>query len=348
MISHAAQRLCSIFGWRDACFEPRAVILLYHRIIELPSDPYLLSVSPSHFAEHLTVLRSEARLLSLRQLIDGLRERKIPRRAVVITFDDGYFDNFVYAKPILEREGAAATVFVTPGSLQEGREFWWDTLDKVLLKTRSLPSTLRLVIGGVAHQWDLGAAPAYGGQDPACFRFWNYGCKDDPTPRHTIFRSIHFLLRAVDEQERRKVMEDLTAWAAADTAVDPNYRMLSAAETVRLGEGQLIEVGAHTMTHPVLSRLSLAEQQGEIQQSKSRLEALIGRPVNSFAYPHGLSSDFTQETAALVRDAGFDCGCAAMPGIVRRDTSAYELPRLTVRDEDGDQFAERLSAYFRD
>jgi peptidoglycan/xylan/chitin deacetylase (PgdA/CDA1 family) len=123
--------------------------------------------------------------------------------------------------------------------------------------------------------------------------------------------------------------------------------MLSAAETARLGEGQLIEVGAHTMTHPVLSRLSLADQQDEIQQSKSRLEELIGRPVNSFAYPHGLSSDFTQETAALVRDAGFDCGCAAMPGIVQRDTSAYQLPRLTVRDEDGDQFAERLSSYFR-
>jgi hypothetical protein len=84
----------------------------------------------------------------------------------------------------------------------------------------------------------------------------------------------------------------------------------------------------------------------EIRQSKMRLEELIGRPVSSFAYPEGLYSDFTHETAALVRDAGFACGCAATPGIVHHGTSAYRLPRLMVRDEDGDRFAERLSTYF--
>ena len=332
--------------WYRRRFATGAVILLYHRIIDLPSDPYLLSVSPTNFAEHLAVLRNHAHPMSLRELMRQLRNGKIPRRAVVLTFDDGYFDNFIFAKPLLEHYDTPATMFIAPGASQGAGEFWWDVLERILLQTRSLPPSLRLIIGGVPHEWALGPAAECGPDDDARYRSWNYGRKDDPTPRHAIFRSMHLLLKGVDEHERRKVLQDLTAWACADASVHPSYRMLSARETVRLAEGGLVEVGAHTMTHPVLSKLSPAGQQDEIRQSKLCLEEILGRPVSSFAYPHGLDSDFTLETMALVREAGFDCACSAVPGIIHRGASAYRLPRVAVRDEGGDQFAERLSGYF--
>ena len=76
------------------------MILLYHRVIELPPNPYLLAVSPNHFAEHLAVLRKYAQPISLRELVNGLRRGRLLRGAVVIKFDDGYFHNLIYAKGI--------------------------------------------------------------------------------------------------------------------------------------------------------------------------------------------------------------------------------------------------------
>lgn len=328
---------------------PRALILLYHRIIELPSDPYLLTVSPTHFAEHLAVLRDLGRPIGLRDLVAGLRAGKIPRRAVIITFDDGYFDNLVYAKPLLEQHGTPATVFVTPGSLPDGpEEFWWDTLANILLESQLLPQTLRMTVRGVPHEWRLGSAAKYGPNDPARDCSWNYGQMDDPTARHTIFRSVHQLLKHLDQDERRKVLRDLAAWACADTSARPTHRLLSAAETVQLAEGGLVEVGAHTMTHPVLSALPVTKQREEIGQSKSDLERILGHPVTSFAYPHGLNADYTQETVMLVRKSGFECACAAWPGTIRSGVDVHQLPRFIVRDEDGETFAKRLSTLFLD
>jgi peptidoglycan/xylan/chitin deacetylase (PgdA/CDA1 family) len=348
MIPRATEKMQRLVHWCRDRLTPSAIILLYHRIIELPTDPYLLSVSPQHFVEHLAVLRKEGQVTSLRQLVSGLRARRIPQRAIVITFDDGYFDNVDHAKPLLEQSDTPATVFVTPGSTADAHEFWWDALDRILLQVGPLPQTLRLIIHGVPHEWKLGSAAEYSPDDYARYRSWNYGRKDDPTPRQAIFRSIHRLLNPLSERERWNALRAMAAWAGIDTAVRASHRTLSSAEMVRLAEGGLLEVGAHTMTHPVLSKLPVPKQRDEVRQSKAHLEEILGQPVNSFAFPHGLKSDYTQETIAIVREAGFDCACAAFPGIVRGGADAHQLPRFVVRDDDGDMLAERLRTYFRD
>lgn len=338
-----------VVHWYRRRFLPTAVILLYHRIIDLPSDPYLLSVSPGHFAEHLAVLRNQSWPISLRKLVDVLREGRILRRAVVITFDDGYFDNLAYAKPLLERRDIPATVFVTPGSLPDaGSEFWWDTLERIMLQPGQLPQELQLVIGGVPHEWQLGSVAEYGADDYARHRSWNYGCADDPTARHAIFRSVHQLLKVLDPDERRRVLRDMAIWAGADTSMRPTHRVLSAAETIDLAEGGLVELGAHTMTHPVLSKLPVARQRNEIRESKVYLEKLLGRSVTSFAYPHGLQADYTQESVQIVRENGFDSACVATPGPVRFGVDIHQLPRFVVCDQDGDAFAAQLSTYFKE
>src|SRR2546429_6337719 len=81
---------------------PRALILMYHSIAEVDSDPFALRVTPDCFAEHLEVLQKYCQPIPLSQLMRALRDGKIPNRAVVITFDDGYADNLRIAKPLLE------------------------------------------------------------------------------------------------------------------------------------------------------------------------------------------------------------------------------------------------------
>ena len=115
---------------------------------------------------------------------------------------------------------------------------------------------------------------------------------------------------------------------------------------MKLDAGGPVEVGAHTVTHPVLSAHGRDTQQREIRASKQRLEDILNRRVGIFAYPFGARADYTQETVSLVRDAGFACACSNFEGWVRRGTSAYELPRYLVRDWDGETFARELARWY--
>ena len=113
-------------------------------------------------------------------------------------------------------------------------------------------------------------------------------------------------------------------------------------EIQQLAAGDLVEVGAHTVTHPVLAQLSREEQQKEIRDSKQALEQVVNRPVTSFAYPFGCRSDYTSDTVTAVREAGFQCAASNYPGLIRPRADRFQLPRYVVRNWDGDVFRRHL------
>ena len=188
--------------WTRNRFVRRALVLLYHRVADLPSDPQLLCVTTQHFAEHLEVLRKRGHPMGLQQLVQALRARNLPHRAVAITFDDGYADNLRNAKRLLEGHDIPATVFVTTGYVGHEREFWWDELDRLLLQPGTLPDRLRLSIDGSTWHWELGLAAHYSKDDYERHRSWNVLGKEDPTPRQRLYRSLHRLLYALPDGKR--------------------------------------------------------------------------------------------------------------------------------------------------
>lgn len=333
--------------WRKVTSPLRCqvVILLYHRVVELPSDPQLLGVTPKHFAEHLEILGKHWHPIQLQQLVQALQDGSLPHRAVVVTFDDGYADNLYHAKPLLERYDIPATVFVTTGYIGHDREFWWDELERLLLQPGRLPETLHLTINGRGCQWELGEAAHYTEEASRRFHAWSVLEKDDPSPRQHLYRSLCQLLRPLPHGERRKVLDRLLAWAGVESRIRPTYRPFSSDEVLRLAERELVEVGAHSVTHPVLSTLPAAMQRTEILESKAHLEEILGRPVTSFAYPYGSRSDYTAETVAIVQEAGFTCACANFADVVWQGTDRYQLPRVVVRDWDGEAFARWLEEW---
>ncbi len=330
-------------------FSSRVLIVLYHRIRPGPcDDPYVLGVTPEHFAEHLEIYKKYGRPMGLQDLARSLRENRLPRRAVVVTFDDGYADNLYQARPVLEDHEFPATVFVTAGYVGESREFWWDELDRLLLQPGTLADTLVLDIDGSRYQWDLGTASSYDDREYRRHQSWQYGSPDEPTPRHRIFRALYQQLAPLAEGKRRQVLESLRMWAKADPQPRASHRILSADEVIALADDGLIEVGGHTVTHPILSSLPLAAQEEEIHGSRSQLERILGREVYSFAYPYGSRArgDYTDGTVELVRQTGFTCACSNLAQPVQRNADNYQLPRATVKDWSGDELARRLEVWF--
>jgi peptidoglycan/xylan/chitin deacetylase (PgdA/CDA1 family) len=325
-------------------FVPGVVVLLYHRVAELPRDPQLLCVSPNHFAEHLEVLRTYGKAIQVKALNHLLETGRRGESGIIVTFDDGYADNLYNAKPLLERYNIPATVFVTSGYVGADREFWHDELEKLLLHPGPLPEKLRLSINQQTFEWELDALP---GSD-ACDGYpsdWNVLLEEDPTPRHRVYRRLCEILQPFPDDHRRRVLDQIAALAEMDTKQRQTHRTLSPQELIRLADGNLVEIGAHTVSHPMLSALAADAQTAEIHRSKARLEEILGAPVATFAYPFGGRSDYTEHTVVAVRQAGFDFACSNFPGVVRPGSDPWQLPRFLVRDWDGDQFARNLEAW---
>lgn len=218
--------------WFKNRFEHRSLILLYHRVAEVSLDPWMLCVSPRNFADHLEVIRKYNLPISLRELNSALRKRILPRRSVAVTFDDGYADNLHEAKPLLERYGVPATIFVATGNMDHAREFWWDALDKILLQPGTLPESLTLNIAGNSHHWELKEAATYSAEDYRRHLKWNAWGRENPTLRHTLYRALHGLIQALLPDEQETVLDYLLAWSGAQPEARLSHRSLSREEVV--------------------------------------------------------------------------------------------------------------------
>lgn len=318
---------------------PRALILMYHRVTELENDPHLLAVRPDHFADHLAALRNYCLPISLQQLAVALRAGKVPNRAVAVTFDDGYADNLYEARPLLEQHEIWATVFVTAVQTGSRREFWWDELDRLLLQPGALPALLELNVNGERCTWDLGGDAEYSEAAYRRDRAWHIERADMPTKRHHLFCWLFDRLVALPDGERQQILEKLRRWAAAELAVRPTHRGLTPDEAAQLAADGLVEIGAHTVTHSQLALLPVEEQRREIRQSRECLETELKRPITSFAFPHGST---TPEAVSILQEAGFVCACTSTADAVWRSANPLQLPRVGVRDWDGDYFASWL------
>jgi peptidoglycan/xylan/chitin deacetylase (PgdA/CDA1 family) len=117
-----------VIGRNSSVSVADGVILMYHRVDVADLDPWRLAVDPGHFDEHLEVLCELFHPVSLERFAGAFASGGIPPGSVVVTFDDGYRDNLLNAQPLLEKHGVPASLFVTTGYLDSGRDFWWEEL----------------------------------------------------------------------------------------------------------------------------------------------------------------------------------------------------------------------------
>ncbi|MBL8985990.1 MAG: polysaccharide deacetylase family protein [Gemmatimonadetes bacterium] len=304
--------------WRHRS-RPKAAILRYHRVADLPADPFDHAVSPERFAEQIAMVRDRFVPTPLRTIA----ERRHPPRAVAITFDDGYRDVLDIAHPILAAAGLTATAFLVTGMLDGARAFWWDTLVRALLEPGRLPDRLTLPDG--TGSWSLGSAARLEPADAARFRGWNWRV-EAPTERHRVFRAVHDLLKERSDPERTALVDWIRQWAEIDAAPRPTDLPLTAAAVTRLRDDPTLAFGAHTVSHPTLTGLTPTRRREEIAGAKAALESLLHHPVTSFAYPYGRAA----RSRDMVEAAGYRCACTTGCDLVFPDSDPYRLPRVFV------------------
>lgn len=316
--------LRGLFRWTRARFVDHALILGYHRIASPSWDPFALCVSPQHFSEHLEVLHRCASPMPLAELLPRLGTAPLPRGSVCLTLDDGYADSLHCAKPLLHRHQIPATVFVSTGDL--GREPWWDELTRILFAPSMLPDRLSLRLNGDGFEWTFASRPQSGSQ------------------RAELATTLHRHLLPLPPSRREVALLRLREWARTEPQGHLACRGLTPQEVTELADGDLLEVGAHGVSHPLLAELPVDGQRWEIEESKRQLEELIGRPVTSFSYPNGSSSE---DTAQIVRESGFNCACTSISDIVGRHSDRFHLPRFWASNQDGTSFERWLRRWLR-
>lgn len=317
--------------WLRSRWGQQVMIVAYHRIADMEHDPYGVGIRPSHFAEQMAVLRQEAHPISLTQLGQGLQTGKLPRRAVLVTFDDGYVDVLRQAQPLLMQYEIPATTFMVSDAL--GQVFWWDELARLILEMPVLPDHLSLNLDGRTLTWSLLDA------------HYVSLSKQAPSPRQHLLMMLYGELLNRPEL-RADTLAELRTWTAADAIARAAARdILTPVELTALAEGGLIEIGSHTRTHPLLATLSPAMQEAEIRQSKATLEEILGQPVTTFSYPHGSVTAVTQQ---LVQQSGYTLACASNNGLIGRSSNPYRLPRFWPRNWDGDTFTRWLRRWLND
>jgi peptidoglycan/xylan/chitin deacetylase (PgdA/CDA1 family) len=314
--------------WLQARVLGGAIILGYHRIANQTLDGYEVCVTPKHFEEHMEVVSKYTHLISLSKLVQHLKEGSLPARSVAVTFDDGYSDNLYQAKPILEKYQVPATVFVCTGYL--GKQFWWDELEELIISSRADPRALRFQAGKSQFQWSPPLVSS------------KAGSLKDVSMRRKLHHALYHFLLALEVDEQNRAMNTIRNWSGLIIDKTSAQHAMNHAELLRLANSELIELGAHTRTHPILPRLSLERQKEEIVSSKRDLEELLDRRVAGFAYPNGMATDNTKR---IVWEAGFTYACTSLPNMVRPGCDTYELSRFWQKDVDGEKFMQSLNLW---
>ena len=303
--------------------DARLSVLIFHRVLPMPDPLFPGEIDAAAFTAICGWLRNWCQVLPLPEAMRRLADGSLPRRACAITFDDGYADNCTVAMPILQAHGLSATFFIASGFLDGGR-MWNDTVIEALRSTRLPELDLRELPGPAVF-----AAPLPTGSIPQ---------------RRASIDQLLQQLKYLPGDKRGAATERIAELAQV---VPPTDLMMTTQQLRELHAGGM-QIGAHTVTHPILARLDASAALDEMATGKAQLESLLDAPVPLFAYPNGKpATDYSAETVALARSAGFEFAFSTAWGAATRSGDVFQVPRFTPWDRSRLRFGLRMAANMR-
>lgn len=298
-------------------------IVTYHYVrpeTETPPSGYY-HLPLARFRAQLDHLAETRTFLSRSTFFACLRgERSPPADGVVLSFDDGLVDHYQWVLPELERRGLWGVCFVATDPVVDGRRLAVQRVHTLvsLVPGPDLLAAVRDVLRGHAA-----VSVSTASDDPGM-----YAGRDTEDSVRTVKRLLN---QEVPTDVLPDVLDDLEDRFPAAGAVDAADLYLSVAQLRELSDAGMV-VGAHSVSHPLLSRIDRAEQRAEVRGSKRELEELLGHDVDLFAYPYGTENAYTTQTVEIVRSAGFEYGVTTRAGSVDAGDVASRPLALPRRD----------------
>lgn len=317
--------------------EPSAIVLMYHRVFNVKTDPWQLSVSPHNFETQIKTITKNFKVLPLTELARHLSIGKITPNSVYITFDDAYNDNYLYARPVLEKYDCPATFFVPTHFIGKQQWFWWDELEAIILHSKTLPSKLTLQIDEKIHYFQF-KIEKLTDEIQQKHQTWNWP-EHPPTNRCKLYLNIWELLKPLPFDMIDKTINYIKNWADFTPSKMPENFPMSSEQLKGLANNKLFTLGVHTETHPALASHSAQIQIKEIAGSKNYLESNNYSIVNAIAYPYG---DYNDETLSAVKQNEIALGFTTVGEAISRNSSPLRLGRLQVANYNGALLNEKL------
>jgi peptidoglycan/xylan/chitin deacetylase (PgdA/CDA1 family) len=275
-------------------------------------------VTLDFFCAHARFIASSYSVLPLPDAVALLAADRLPRNVACITFDDGYASNVDVALPVLERLKLKASFFICTGAIDGGR-MWNDTVIEAV--RRAPQGTLDL------GHFGLGA----------------YAVGDTAT-RGALLDRLLGDLKYLDDERRAAVAADL----AAQSGLEAQSALMMSSEQVLLLHRRGMDIGGHTVNHPILARIAPETAQAEILAGMRRLRDITGGLPRSFAYPNGRPNlDYGAEHTAMVRAAGFELAVSTAFGLADHSSDRFQLPRVMTWNQTPLRFAAHCMSAFR-
>ena len=290
-------------------FRKNVAILMYHGVVRTPLDvPDWCFISEHNFSRQMEYLHRNFRVVSLSQAMEYLRKDRINEPTAVITFDDGYQNVYDVAYPILSRFGLPATVFINTAFINTANTVWFCTLNRAISETNHQKFSWK----GVVYDLSSTASKA----------------RASAILQHLLKQLPHqVLLEKLDE-----IRESLDIHTPEEVARDSHFRMLDNHCIAEMSASGLIEFGAHTATHTILSRVDEARARQEIATSIEDTQRLTGKPCRLFAYPNGKPGDYNEAVIKFLESSGIETAVATREGPSTTSTPPLELCRYGIGD----------------
>ena len=283
------------------------LILRYHRIFNDDNREkfYKLGINKSNFKQQIRYLKRKYNFLSIEDVACALKNgAEILPNSIAVTFDDGYKDNQLNAYPVLEGYKIPATIYLTTGYIGTSRLLPWDRLRYIV--THSKLPRIRIALLD-SKTFDLSTLKQ----------------------RKKSFYRLLDCLKKVDDKLKNRIINELEE-RLIDFYPDEskNDRLMSWAKAGKMSKNG-ISFGGHTLTHPLLTRVSLKKAELEIKECKKEIEKRLHTKVTSFAYPGG---DINEEIKIIVRKSGYETACTTFPGINNKNSDLYAIKRKGISD----------------
>ena len=293
-------------------------ILTYHRIND-EDDSFLPSMKIKTFSDQINYISSKFNILSLEDIVKGMKKKDIPDNSIVITFDDGYKDNYLNAFPILKELSIPATIFLATEAIGTQNILWHDRVFAAFKDTK-----MNYLDGsGINHQ--------------------KYSLMTQEEKMYARSEILKFL-KYIDNEERDLYIDRLIKILEINEKKE-NLNLMMTWEDVRSMYEDGISFGAHTVTHTILSNLTIEKMREEILTSKKVVEENLQTVVKTFAYPNGTRADFNETTKDLLRESGYSCAVTTIFGTNSLDQDCFELRRGMPWEEDIRTFGLKLHYY---